>query len=291
MLSILRNKGHQMENAGCGFLTQGEIEASLGNELSVSRRSAFNAHQVEGCSPCALLAADLQVWTDVERRGVLENERREFAADAAILKAHLRQELSKLDEQRTVAPSFKFSWNSLAGLAAAAMLAMVLIVPGLIEKGPSNVLPTPDGSGYAFPVMEYSQPVVRNGAAKAWREAGAAYTAAEYVKAERLLAAFEADEKFADREDLLHDSALLRGNALLMLGRYEEAVNALEIARERADRLGFLGGIDNFYLGLAAMSAGDIELATSALERAVEIGGIETADRARQLLDRLSATK
>jgi len=116
MFRIIGNTAKkELGKAGCGFLTDKEIEAAIEDRLPERRQEQFAAHQLEGCSSCALLAADLQIFGTVQSSGLLENERREFNESAAIFKAQLRQELEAQDAQRRPAPAFfKFSWSAAA---------------------------------------------------------------------------------------------------------------------------------------------------------------------------------
>jgi len=290
MISIFKNS-QNLEQPGCGFLSRGELEASIEGRLSATRREAFESHQLSGCSPCALLAADVAVFRGVETGGVLETERREFEASKAIVKAHLRQALdAQTSKKRKLAPGFRFSWNSALGLAAAAMLAVVLIVP-IVMDGGAGQLGLPNGGTYTVTPMDYTAPQVRDGDSltRQWQQAGAAYEKGAYKKAGGLFGALYAEIEQRDIENKparLHEAALYRGIALVMTGDYEQAVTVLQGARGLAEELGFRGGIDNWYLGLAAVGQQDLTLATEALQNVETIGGAYAQD-ARQLLDRL----
>ena len=267
------NRREKMQ-AGCGHLSPREIEQSLHGRLPVGRRTAFAQHQSEGCIPCSLLATDLEVFRNVFERGLLETERREFDGSRAITKARLRQELEAFDAKRGHKPLFRFSWNLAAGLAAAAMLAVLFIGPALIE-GPGDHVSI---AGIDVDAMTYSAPSMVRGAEshrELWARAGAAYNAGDYGAAERIFSKLEQGE-FA------RDALLYRGVSLLMLGRHDEALEVLERSREIAD-----GAAVNYYAGLAALGSGDRDLATRALEEAAASGGEfgERAQTALSLLD------
>jgi hypothetical protein len=124
--SSARKQG--LETAGCGFLSESEIESYLEGRLASARQVRFSAHQMD-CSSCALVAADLEIFSSVQNGSILENERREFNQTAAIFKAQLREELETHDtKRRPVTSFFKFSWNTAATLAAAALYRSISLL-------------------------------------------------------------------------------------------------------------------------------------------------------------------
>lgn len=260
--------------AGCGFLTSREIEAWLDGKLAGERKEAFGSHQLGGCCSCSLLAADLEVFHGVVTRGLLESERREYERTQAILKAHLRQKI----ESHEVKPATSsiFSWRY-AGAAAAMLLLAVVSVP-LLRQGGSNG-PMVIG-GIPVEPMVFSKPPDVRGAESLvdlWARAEKAYAAGEWSTAERLLG------EISERAPEAHDAVLYRGQALLMVGRHQQAVEVLERAWQLAQEQGLLGEADNWYLGLAAQGAGKTALAREALGRVRDAGGARAGQAAERL--------
>lgn len=272
---VARRRGPR---AGCGYLSPQQIEAALEGRPAPS----FHAHQLAGCSACALLAADIEVFHGVVTRGALETERREFAALEAPLRARLRQDLAARDAaRRTRRPGVP--WALAAGVAAAAVVLVVAIVPGLFRGNGPNVILLPDGTGFSIEAFSFDPPTVRGASAEELlRRAGTAYAAGEYDDAARLFG--EAGELRPDD----HEARLYRGVSLLMTGSHHEAVEALQRAGALAAEQGLLGAVDDWYLGLAALGANDLPLATAALERARDKGG-PYGERAGELLQRLQS--
>ena len=90
-------KGFQINNdgrgAGCGFLTDAEIDAYFSGALDAERNKAFSVHQSEGCRPCSVFGADMQTFRTLLETGVLDSEREDFEALAAGQRAELKRAL------------------------------------------------------------------------------------------------------------------------------------------------------------------------------------------------------
>jgi len=256
-----------LDKAGCGFLNEKEIESYLEGRLSSVRRERFTAHQAEGCSSCALLAADLEIFSSVQNGSILENERREFNQTAAIFKAQLRQELDAQDtERQPVASFFRFSWSTAASMAAAALLLVAVTIQLL--PGKNNIIELSNGDRYAVQAMPFSQPLITRGPSVSdlWESADAAYQAGDYDSAAATLT------EISELDTQSHDAALFRGISHLMIGEYREALMPLRRAARIAESEGN-SGTAHYYLGLAALGLHDHDLALSSLEQARELGG------------------
>jgi tetratricopeptide (TPR) repeat protein len=284
MTTRIKNLMHRGDDLveGCGFLRPREIDAYLDETLPQGRRDHFDRHQM-ACPACALLAADLDVFRDVDDRGPLESERSEFGANEFIVKAHLRHGAQSAASDRRGGARFRFAWNYALGLATAAMIVALVAVPMLwdrsLDLGPPT-LDLPGGISYEVQAMPFSErPAMRGqlSLADLWQQAGAAYTAGDFQAAEPLLAAI------IERAPEDHDAKVYRGNALIMLGRYDEAVSVLRRARALGEEQGLHGADANYFLGIAAFKAGNAELAREALENARDAGGHHGREAARVL--------
>lgn len=280
MVGVLRNlwsAGH--ERVGCGFLASREIEDWLEGRLSPRRGTAFEMHHAGGCRACAVVAADREVFLGVASHGLLHSERKHYDRTQAIVKAHLRQELASREAQARA--ELRFSWRHVAGLAAAAVLALVVAAPFLLqqEAAPGFIAVR----GLTIEPMPFSKPPQIRGAEQPsalWARAEQAYATGDYSAAERLLA------EIARQDPQDHDALMYRGVALIMSDRHDEAIPVLRQAQARAQQLGLSGLGDSFWLGVALLAQGETDLAREALAR-VRDGGGANAGRAAELLDTL----
>jgi tetratricopeptide (TPR) repeat protein len=262
--SSARKQG--LETAGCGFLSESEIESYLEGRLASARQVRFSAHQMD-CSSCALVAADLENFSSVQNGSILENERREFNQTAAIFKAQLREELETHDtKRRPVTSFFKFSWNTAATLAAAALLLVAITIQ--LRPGNGNVIVFSNGERFAVQAMPFSQAPITRGSSVSdlWENAGAAYQAGDYDGAAGIFG------EIGELDAQNHDAALYRGISLLMTGEYHQALMPLRRAARIAEGQGF-SGTAHYFLGLAALGLHDHDLAMSSLEQARDLGG------------------
>ncbi len=78
------DSGH---GAGCGFLTDAEIDAYFSGDLDAERSTAFSAHQSEGCRPCSLFVKSSR---QTRRRPVSPACTRRGAPNAAFCNAPMR---------------------------------------------------------------------------------------------------------------------------------------------------------------------------------------------------------
>lgn len=274
------------EIAGCGFLRADEVDAWLEDRLSAGRRGAFADHR-GGCDRCALLAADLDVFHDVATRGPLAAEMREFEGGRRVTEAWLRQEAADRGLARRPAWPAGLNWSRAAGLAAAAVIVGVLLLPRVgRDAGPAGV-ELPDGTLWTVSAPAFSAPPVTRGPAGAeeletlWSRLGEAWAASDWSAAH-----LTADRILEIRGDS-HDAALYAGAALVLQARYDEAVDRLELARRLAEeRLGGAGAGVTYYLGVARLATGDSPAAREALAESRDHGG-PYGERAAELLGRL----
>jgi len=268
-------KGFQVidggRGAGCGFLTEADIEAYFSGTLTAERGAMFSAHQAAGCGPCSMFDADMQAFRKVLTDGALESERRDFEASAAAQRDALRSELGRSagPPRRRIVPNWL--------LSAAALIAIVGIVSFQFLRSPELVhsVMLPDGESFAFQAPA-PPPLVRDGgdfargraafAAREWSTAAAAF---ESVEAE--------DPRSADAEFYAGVSHLLNHEIPL-------AVERLTEARERAMTDG-VSGEATYYLALAQIGAGNPVVARELLESIQDGPGAVEAGR---LLDLLS---
>jgi len=255
---------------GCGFLGAREIDGWIDGTLTAARRSAFDLHRDAGCGACALLAADAESFRFVTERGPLASERNEWNRVSAIHAAELRAKLaSHSSARRTVVTAW--SWTRLAGLAAAAALAMAVVAPFVFDRSEPGRFALPGGMAYDARTLPFSGPVeirAEGGVTSdAWREAGAAYEAGRWDEAARRF------EAIANADPSARDAALYGGIALVMEGRYEEAGAPLGSALRLGDEIGASPAVPRYFLGLAALGRGDLDRARTELEAAATAGG------------------
>jgi hypothetical protein len=272
------------ETAGCGFLATADVEAWLEGTLSASRGEEFERHRVEGCAPCALLAADVAAFLAVDQHGTLDGERREFEDSAPEVRARLDERAAAPRARQIAAGVARGRWGWIAGLTAASVLVVIALLPRPGSAPTDGRIPLPGGGVHSIATgLPFTPPPsVRDAQALTalWQEAGLAHEARDYARSGRLFA------QIRERDPQSHDAALYHGYALLMTLRYDEAVAALGRALELADEQGLVGASDNLYLGMAAMGQRDLELARRALGRARSLGG-PFADEATVLLEQL----
>ncbi|NIM62573.1 MAG: tetratricopeptide repeat protein [Acidobacteria bacterium] len=259
--------------AGCGFLSDAEIDAFLSGTLDAERATAFSEHQSRGCRPCSVFGADMQAFRSVIEDGVQGAERRDFDSRAASQRAELKRELerSATPRRRRVVPTWV--------LGAAAMVAIVGFVSlQLLDPGataPSVTLP--GGEAYTFEAPA-APPLVRDGGLFA--RGRNAFADGDYAKA---AAAFE---KVDESDPLYSDAAFYAGVSHLLNDNDPPAVERLTLARELAIADGLSGNEAAYYLSLAQIELGNHERARELL-RGID-GGPNAANAARllQLLGR-----
>ncbi|MCP3979464.1 MAG: tetratricopeptide repeat protein [bacterium] len=259
--------------AGCGFLSAREIDAWIEGEVPEPRRHEFQGHSHQ-CAPCALLAADLEVFHGVAARGILESEQREFDETSALLKAQLRQKIEQA-AQRQRENSPRAIWNYALGIAGAAALVAVVAVPYVLRDPAAAAVPTvvlSDGTSISVQPLPFPDrgAVVRNETVTVddlWKEADEAYESESYTRAEAVLA------MIVKRLPNDHDALLQWGSALVMLGRYDDALPVLESACGYADELGLRGDRDFYMLGVTLHNLGQTDRAIEAFQRSADGGG------------------
>lgn len=256
---------------GCGFLKPGEIEALLERRLPEARRTDFARHLLEGCAPCTLLDADMELFRQAHEDGPAARERREFEAVRRPTLAQLRQAAASTIVSPSIASRLRPSRVWGVGLAAAALLcAVLLLLPWLAPPGGPPRIPLPDGRRLTVEAMPFSAPPVLRGEATAedlWRRAGAAYEAGRFRLAARHLRALEV------RQPASSDASLYLGISLLMDGEAEAARPVLARAREKASALGLPRAAVAWYEALASLASGDHSAAERSLAAATEEGG------------------
>lgn len=262
---------------GCGFLDDGELGLFLEGRLEAARVAAFAGHRGEGCSECAMMAADAMAFRNVVENGVLPGEQRDFDRTQAILKAELRQKLETMDAGRAGSSRW-FRWAPAVGAAAAALLLAIVAVPriGGPGTGADGAIELADGRTLALQPFAYSEQVVTrnsNGTAALWREVGDAYAAGRYADAVAPL------RELIEHHPESIDAHLYLGNALLMDERLVEAARAFERAEDLAGR----GSAATFGLAQALLGLGDRSGAVAALEATIEAEGLMAGDAARLL--------
>jgi tetratricopeptide (TPR) repeat protein len=262
-------------SAGCGYLSNRELDAVLGGTLGTPRLAAFAAHRLAGCAPCMYLAADLEAFRHIAERGLLASERREFERTRAPLAAHLRQELG-----RHVRPARRSSWFPVA-LAAAAMPVLAIVGTPLMRRGATGPL---EIGGARFEAMPFTPPPAVRGVSldELWREAQQAYEAGAFAEAQTAL------ERIVERDPASHDARLYRGVTLVMLERHDDALAVLSDAQRLAAAAGLAVGSHDYWIGVAELGRGDVAAARAAFERARDAGG-PLATRAAEALAAIAA--
>ena len=261
---------------GCGFLSPAEVEQALAGRLPDGRRGAFERHVEGGCGPCALLAADLDVFIDAVREGPSETERAEFDLKSPMLEARLRR-----GTPSTPTASYHWRW---AAAAAVLVIALGTLVIQLSRSPATTIAITlPGGGELVAEAMAFSPPPTLRGSPTAidvWVEAGRAYREGRFDVAAAQLDQIEPDDPSAS------DAALYRGVSLLMVGEDLAALEALAAARAIADEQDLPTGTIDWFSALAALALGDASAAKHSLAGTIDSGGAYSAE-ARELLDRL----
>ena len=261
---------------GCGFLDTAELEQALEGTLSRTRLAELERHIEGGCGPCALLLADIEVFSAALREGARDGERAEFESRAGMLVRRLEREAARHAPRGR---RFGARWGWAAAAAAVLVLAVGLGVLRL--SGLDGIaVPLPGGGTRIEQPMAFSLPPTLRGGADAgetWRAAARAYEAERFAEAARLLAGLDEDDPGAA------DAALYRGIALLAAGDAAAAGESLAEARELAQRDDLPTGSIDWHAALAALIEGDLDGARRDLERARDAGGAY-ADEATVLL-------
>jgi len=254
--------------AGCGFLSEDEIESYFSGALDPERSVKFFAHQSGGCGPCAIFGADMQTFRSLIEAGVLDSERKEFEVRAV----EQREELKRvLERQKSGSGRRGFrSWilSAAAMIAIAGFISFQLLNPADID--PSVTLP--GGASYSFEAPT-APALVRDGGDFA--RGRAAFARAEYH-----LAA-EAFEKVTTSDPMYADAAFFSGVSYLLDDKDVLAVERLTAARDLAIAEGTSGHEAAYYLSLAQIELGQPDQARDMLR---SIGsGPYAADAARLL--------
>lgn len=263
---------HTPPPLGCGYLSSSEVEQLVEGRLPAERQHRFESHLAGGCGPCALLAADLEVFRTLETDGLQPAERRAFEARRQWTHALLRREMRR--NRRRTAPR---SW-ALGTLAAAFALAALLLPvwrAGTISHSAAAAVIEP---------MPLSSPLVlrgEQGLPALWQAAAQAYAAGRWDRAASLFG------EIAARRPALADARLYQGISLLLAHDPATARRVLRSGREVARIEGLPCGALLWYEALAALKMGDRQAADALLIEAAEAGGIY-ANRARELADRLN---
>lgn len=259
--------------AGCGFLTDTEIDAYFCGELDSERSQAFSAHQAEGCRPCSLFGADMRVYRDLLDNGVLDSERNDFEALADGQRAELKRAVAHSAQapRRTVFPTWLLS--AAAMLAIAGFISFQLLNPGDI---PPNVT-LPGGESFTFEAPA-APPLVRAGGDFA--RGRAAFADGDYAKAAAVF------EKVPDADPMYADAQFYAGVSHLLDHSVASAVERLTLARELAIADGLAGDEAAYYLSLAQIELGNHEQARALLK---SISGGPNAVEAAKLLELLGS--
>jgi len=267
------------ETAGCGFLTSTEIEQAIEDRLDAERSEAFERHVDEGCTECAMLAADLETFRAVVEGGPLETERRESDRQAEMLRARLRREAGK--QRLSQRPRRAFAgWGWAIAAASVMVAAMGLWL--VIGPGGGDTIRLPGGGIVELTPKPYSAPVTLRGEAgleRLWRDAGRAYEEGRFAEAARLFGEIEG------RAPRQVDAPLYRGVSLLLDGRTAEAHEALARARSIAVEEDLPAASILWYQALALLRDGDAAGARPLLEQARAAGG-PYGELASELLSR-----
>ena len=259
--------------AGCGFLTDAEIDAYLTGALDAERSKAFAAHRSEGCRPCSLFGADMQAYRGLLENGVIDSERRDFEALADGQRAELKRAVARSTRapRRSAFPK----WF----LSAAAMIAIAGFISFQVLR-PTEIHPTvtlPGGQTFNFEAPA-APPLVRDGGPFA--RGRAAFAAGEYTRA---AAAFE---KVAETDPMYADATFYAGVSHLLDHNDPPAVERLTLARELAIADGLAGDDAAYYLSLAQIELGNHEEARTLLK---SITGGPNASSATRLLTLLGS--
>lgn len=270
-----------MNERGCGFLADVEVDAWLERRLDPAREEAFEQHIMAGCGPCALLAEDARVFAEAGSVGLSRAEREDFETRREFLERKLAAKAAG-DGSGQVSPRWRrrrLAWLGIA--SAAAVVFIALLVPGW--RGGGLGVPLPDGTRFPLDAMPFTAPpaIRAEGAdAGAWQLAGAAYGRQDWDDAAARFALL----RQADPASV--DAALYEGIAHLMAGHAQKAITALDEARARAAESGRFSGAATWYRALAALQQGDTARAREALDEAALSDGV-FAVRARELRGRL----
>jgi len=253
--------------AGCGFLTDAEVDGFLAESLDETRLVEFDSHQSGGCKPCTLFAVDLRTFRDVVTEGPFASEQKRFDAVAEGQRSEFRDELARTGpgNRRSKVPVWMLS--AAAAIVFVAFLGFQFLGP---DGTPSIVLP--DGSTYVFEAPAAPSRLRDGGDFARGR---AAYAKADWAAATTAFAAVASgDPRYADARFYAGAASLLEGNTL-------RATELLEESRALASAAGLPTGEIEYYLALASAERGDVEAAIGLLE------GIAFDPDAAELLDAL----
>jgi len=239
--------------AGCGFLSDAEIEAYFSGGLNADRCAAFSAHQAEGCRPCSLFGADMRVYRTLTETGVLDVERKDFEALADGQRAELRRAVARTAEasRRRSFPTWLLS--AAAMIAIAGFISFQLLSP--TDLGPAVTLP--GGESFTFEVPA-APPLVRDGGPYA--RGRAAFAGGDYTTAAT------AFEKVPGSDPMYADAAFYAGVSHLLEHDDPAAVERLTLARELAIADGLAGDDAAYYLALAQIELGNHDQARDLLK-------------------------
>ena len=256
-----------MNPAGCGHVSEQELEAWLDGRLRRERLDEIEQH-ARGCGACALLLADVGTFRSVAS-GAREEESREFEARRPMLEARL---------QRGVSTAKRTRWPWVTIAAAAAVLAVFLLMP---QHQPGGLV-TIGGHTMVIDALPYSAAPLTRGARdeKAWEQAAARYRARDYN------AAGTQFESIATREPESVDAALYAGIAYFFDGRPKQSKPLLELARERAVKQDQPVDVIAYYQGVTALALGNADEARRQLSTAAE-GASPWKEKAQELLSQL----
>ncbi len=253
--------------AGCGFLSDAEIDAFLAGNLDAERGRAFGDHRSAGCGPCSLFGADLEMFRQLVESGVTDAERRDFEALADGQREEIRRAVARAEVPRGKAfPRWVLS--AAAVIALAGFLSIQLLDP----KGGGPAVTLPDGNAFHFSVPA-APPLVRDGGDFA--RGRAAFAAGEYA------AAAAAFERVPDTHPMYADAAFYAGVSHLLNHADPPAVERLTLARELAIADGLSGDGAAYYLALAQIETGNHDAARKLLTSIR--GGRNEVDAARLL--------
>lgn len=256
-----------MNPAGCGHVSEQELEAWLDGRLRRERLDEIEQH-ARGCGACALLLADVGTYRSVAS-GASDEELREFEARRPMLEARLQREVKTAKRTR-------WPWVIIA--AAAAVLAVFLLMP----QRPLGGVVTIAGQTMVIDALPFSAAPLTRGAhdEKAWEQAATNYRARDYN------AAGTQFESIATREPESVDAALYAGIAYFFDGRPKQSQPLLESARERAVKQDQPVEVIAYYQGVTALALGNADEARRQLSTTAE-GASPWKEKAQELLSQL----
>lgn len=236
--------------AGCGWLSPGELVDFLEGRLAVRRRKAFLRHAVE-CPECGLLVDDVREWEGAVKVGP-------SAAEEVLFRRFGRP---------PAGARYRAAKRRLGLLAAAACLACALLLAPR-SPGPAGIVGPVEVPPFLPP------PVTRGGGANVdWERAEAAWRAGRYRLAATIL------EEGWDEGRVDRQAAFQAGLSRLLAGQPRRGLHLLDAACAP----GPLTDACAWWLAVARDRAGDREGACQALEEVRRIGG-EHAPEADRLL-------